>query len=119
MVTTISGAAPTPDVAHNVQVLREAGVTLFIGSDRGEFHAVDEAVYLVEEGLMPAEEVVHSLAVTTVKFLFPNRAMGELEAGAEATFVVLRGDPLIDITNLREPLWVVKRGAVLRRPNEG
>lgn len=121
VVTTISGsgAPPTPNVAHNIQTLREAGVALLIGSDRGEFHAVDEAIFLVEEGLMPAEEVVHSLAVTTTRFLFPGRAVGELKPGAEATFVVLRGDPLTDIANLRDPLWVVKRGAVLRKPSKG
>jgi imidazolonepropionase-like amidohydrolase len=116
VVTTISGGPPTPDVAHNIETLRAADVTLLIGSDRGEFHSVDEAVYLVEEGLLPAREVVHSLAVTTTQFLFPARTVGTLETGAEATFVALRGDPLSDIANLRDPRWVVKQGTALRAP---
>ena len=118
VVTTISGESPTPDVIHNIQTLREAGVPLLVGSDRGEFHSVDEAVFLVEEDLMPAEEVVHSLSVLTARFLFPDRAIGELEPGGEATFVALRGNPLIDIANLRNPAWVVKRGTALRTPSE-
>ena len=83
---------------------------------QSEFHSVDEAVYLVEEGLLPAREVVHSLAVTTTQFLFPARTVGTLETGAEATFVALRGDPLSDIANLRDPRWVVKQGTALRAP---
>jgi len=113
VVTTVSGAPPAPAIAANLRALREAHVTLLIGSDRGEFHSVDEAVFLVEQGLMPAAEVVRALSVTTPRFLFPDRAVGRLDAGAEATFVVLRGDPLVAIANLRDPRRVVKRGVTL------
>ena len=118
VVTTISGESPTSDITHNMQTLREAGVTLLVGSDRGEFHSVDEAVFLVEEDLMPADEVAHSLSVLTPRFLFPGRAIGELGPGSEATFVALRGNPLIDVANLRDPRWVVKQGTALRTPSE-
>ncbi len=116
VATTVSGGSPTAAIAENLRTLRDAGVRLLIGSDRGEFHSVDEAVFLVEHDLMPADEVVQPLAVTTPRFLFPERAIGSFGPGAEATFVALRADPLVDIGNLRVPLWVVQRGAVLRQP---
>jgi len=98
VVTTVSGGSPTASIAENLRTLRDAGVPILIGSDRGEFHSVDEAVFLVQHELMPAREAVHSLAVTTPRFLFPERDIGSFTPGAEATFVALRGDPLADIT---------------------
>ncbi|MCZ6662118.1 MAG: amidohydrolase family protein [Actinobacteria bacterium] len=116
VATTVSGGSPTASIAENLRTLRDAGVRLLIGSDRGEFNSVDEAVFLAENALMPAADVVYSLAVSTPQFLFPDRTIGSLESGAEATFVALRADPLANIGNLRDPLWVVQRGAVLRQP---
>lgn len=106
--------APTPEVVRNFATLRTAGVPLLIGSDRGEFNSVDEAQYLVEHDLMPADEVLRSLAVTTPQTLFPNRHIGELAPGGEATFVVLGADPLADFGAIRDVRRVVKRGHQLR-----
>jgi imidazolonepropionase-like amidohydrolase len=114
VMTTVSGAPPNPAVRHNIATLRAAGVTLLVGSDRGEFNAVDEAVYLVEQGLIPAEEVVHSLAVSTPRALFPGRAVGALYPGDEASFVVLGGNPLQRISALRDVRRVTRRGMDLR-----
>lgn len=114
VVVTTLGASVGPSAHANVALLREAGVPLLIGSDRGEGNSVDEAVDLVNQGLMPAGEVVQSLAVTTPQYFFPNRRVGDLRPGFEATFVVLRADPTRDIANLRAPQLVVQRGVQLR-----
>jgi hypothetical protein len=103
-----------PAAAANVALLREVGVPLLIGSDSGEGNSVDEAIALVEQGLMSTREAVHALAVATPRYFFPNRRIGELRAGAEATFVVLRANPNADIHNLRAPQMVVQRGVRLR-----
>lgn len=117
VITTISGAEePNAAVTANVRILSDAGVTLLIGSDRGEFHSVDEAEFLVEHGLMTRAATLHSLAVTTPRWLFPGRRIGVLEPGFEATFVGLRADPLADFAAIRDVAWVVKRGHVLRSP---
>jgi imidazolonepropionase-like amidohydrolase len=113
VVTTLNHGAG-PSAAANVSLLREVGVPLLIGSDAGEGNAVDEAIALVEGGLMPAAEVLRALTVTTPRYFFPERRIGAFRPGAEATFVVLRADPLADIHNLRAPLMVVQRGTRLR-----
>lgn len=114
VVITTLGGEPGAAAAANIVLLREAGVRVLIGSDRGEGNSVGEAIDIVQAGVMPASEAVHSLAVTTPRYFFPNRHIGELRVGAEATFVVLRGNPIMDITLLRDPRMVVQRGVVLR-----
>ncbi|MGD2130990.1 MAG: amidohydrolase family protein [Lysobacterales bacterium] len=110
MTTVSEGPEPSATVRHNLEVLRAAGVQLLIGSDRGEFNSVDEAVYLVHHGLLPASEVLHSLSIGTPRTLFPGRKIGRLDAGYEATFVVLAANPLEDFNAIRKVLRVVKKG---------
>jgi imidazolonepropionase-like amidohydrolase len=119
VVTTLSGGpAIPPAAAANVETLRAANLTLLIGSDRGEFNSVDEAIYLVRNGILPAADAVRSLAQTTPQFFFPDRKVGALSEGGEATFVVLSGDPLAEIDRLRSPTWVIQRGKQLRPTTE-
>jgi imidazolonepropionase-like amidohydrolase len=114
VVVTTLGREPGAAAAANIDLLREAGVRILIGSDRGEGNSVGEAIDLVHDGVMSPSEAVRSLSVTTPRYFFPNRRIGELHEGAEATFVVLRGDPTRDINALRDPRIVVQRGAQLR-----
>ena len=61
-----------------------------------------------------AGEVLGSLAVTAPRALFPDREIGTLAPGGEATFVVLDGDPLGDFGAIRKIERVVKCGHTLR-----
>lgn len=118
VVTTVSGGGdPTAAIIANFKMLDEAGVTLLIGSDRGEYNSVDEAVYLVEQKLMTPTDVLYSIAVATPQYLFPQRNIGSLTVGSEATFVVLPSELVANFDAIREVEWVVKRGNVLRSPN--
>lgn len=118
IITTVSGGSdPTAAIIANFKVLGEAGVTLLIGSDRGEYNSVDEAIYLVDQELMTPTDVLHSIAVTTPQHLFPQRNVGRLAVGSEATFIALPSEPVGNIDEIRKVEWVVKRGAVLRSPN--
>jgi imidazolonepropionase-like amidohydrolase len=118
VITTVSGSGePTEAIISNFNVLGEAGVTLLIGSDRGEFNSVDEATYLVDRNLLSPAGALHSLAVTTPQHLFPQRNIGNLAVGSEATFVVLPLQPVTNFDAIRQVEWVIKRGIVLRSPN--
>jgi imidazolonepropionase-like amidohydrolase len=114
VITTVSDGGAGDVEQRNIATLRDAGVTLLIGSDRGEYNSVDEAVFLVESEFMPADEVVQSLSMTTPRALFPDRDIASFTPGAEATFVVLGGDPLADISALRDVRMLVKNGRVIR-----
>jgi imidazolonepropionase-like amidohydrolase len=87
---------------------------LLVGSDRGEYNSIDEAVFLVNRGFMTKSEVLQSLTKTTVEKLFVHRKIGEHGNGFEATFVVLDANPLENINHIRTVKMVVKRGHTLK-----
>lgn len=113
VISTMGGYPNGASVTANMRTLQDAGVTILIGSDRGEGNSVDEAIFLVESGRLTAAEAVRSLAVTTPRYFFSERELGRLTPGAEATFVVLAQNPLDDIQNLRGVRGVTQRGQAL------
>ena len=76
--------------------LAEAGVPLAIGADSGSLTARDEAAYAVEvDGLTPAQ-ALRAWAVDTPRAIFPDRAIGQLAEGFEASLLALACDPTAD-----------------------
>ena len=59
-------------------------------------------------------EVLRLWSEITPQTIFPNHRVGSLAAGAEASFLVLDGDPLADFANARRIRLRVKDGQVLR-----
>lgn len=98
----------------NLAKLQAAGVQLLIGSDvfigtaRAELHALDDL------GLDRAT-VLRLATQDTPRALFPKRRLGCFEPGCEASFLLLGGDPLADLTQVDMPLLRVKQGRLLTR----
>jgi imidazolonepropionase-like amidohydrolase len=68
---------------------------------------------LAELGLFDNLELLHAWAVETPRRIFPNRRIGALEAGFEASFLALDGNPLDDISNAHRISLRVKKGRLL------
>ena len=96
--------------AHNIDVLRRHGVPLLIGSDLIGRTAAIEIDALAHSGLFSNLELLRMWSVTTPQAIFPNRRIGELRDGAEASFLVLRGNPLADLAATRAIALRVKQG---------
>lgn len=99
--------------AHNIEVLRRRGVVLLVGSDLMGRTAATEMAALVRSGLFTNLELLRMWSVTTPRAIFPSRRIGALEDGYEASFLVLRGDPLRDFGATREIALRVKQGATI------
>jgi hypothetical protein len=95
----------------NLTLLRRAGVRIAIGSDEYDEHSVDEARYLAALGVFTRAEVLRMWSEVTPRAIFPGRRIGRLEPGYEASFVVLRADPLADFDAVTDILRVVHKGA--------
>lgn len=95
---------------HNIRLLRRHGVPLLLGSDKFGETAVVEAEALARSGLFSNLELLRMWSVTTPRAIFPNRRIGRLRDGYEASFLVLGGDPLADFANTRRILRRVKQG---------
>ena len=98
---------------RNLTTLRRGGVRVVVGSDWfGEtgWHEIDAMRAL---DVWTDAELLRMWAVETPQAIFPDRRVGRLEEGYEASFLVLDEDPTRSLDALRRVLLRVKEGCVL------
>lgn len=100
----------------NIAVLRRNGVKLVIGSDLFPATAAVEIAALMRSKLFTNLELLRMWSTATPQLIFPQRKIGELREGFEASFLVLRDDPLADFRNTTGIVMRVKRGRTLPAP---
>lgn len=110
-------AALREDMIANLGVLRDAGVILAAGSDTYGGTSRAEIDFLRQLGLFSNAELLRMWSTDCARTLFPQRALGRLESGAEASFLVLGGDPLADFAATGDIALRVKQGVVLDAPS--
>lgn len=101
-----------------VRTAHRAGLTIVFGTDGGVLphgQGVQEMEALVAAGLSPLE-VIQAATINAAKALVIGDSVGRLDAGMAADFVAVRGDPLREISALRNVGLVVSRGRVAAGP---
>ena len=102
----------------NARTLREAGVTMLVGTDSplpGIFPGSsmhEEMRLLVEAGIPPGEVLLGATARAADVLALD---VGRLEEGRPAELLLVRGDPVADITAAAAVEMVLLRGQVVRR----
>lgn len=129
VVTTLGGAAELDaagpdsltrralDALHrcNLATLQRAGVRLALGSDTYGDDSKAEARYLHSLGVFSDSALVQLWSHDTPRAIFPGRAVGRLDAGDEASFLVLACDPLARFVCTDSIRVRVKDGQLLSR----
>jgi imidazolonepropionase-like amidohydrolase len=95
-----------------------AGVPVAMGSDVGPFpHGTQarEFVLMVRFGMTPLG-AIQAGTVNGAKLLGWDGQIGVLKAGCLADIVAVSGNPLQDIATLQKVSFVMKGGAIYRRP---
>jgi imidazolonepropionase-like amidohydrolase len=117
VATTVEWLAESPEhvgvTRDNVTRLRAAGATVVVGTDLFRTTARDEALRLVALGLFTPAELLRAWCVDTPRAILPGRDVGRLGSGAEASFLVLRSDPLADVAATGDIALRVKRGRIV------
>jgi len=95
-----------------------AGVKIAFGTDAGvSLHGrnADEFELLVQFGMTPTQAIV---AATThaADLLGMADQVGALTPGLYADLIAVKGDPLADVTVLKQVDWVLQGGRVLKQP---
>ena len=98
---------------RNLTLLKEHGVRLVIGTDQYTEFSTIEARWLAGLGVFTNAEVLVMLCETTPRSIFPERAIGRLEDGYDASFLVLAGDPLVDIDFIDDIVMRFHRGRLI------
>jgi imidazolonepropionase-like amidohydrolase len=109
-----------PVIRENAAKLVRAGPTIGFGTDSGgsQFavfgRVYEEMEYLFQAGLTPLE-VLRSATVVNARILGLEDRLGTLEPGKLADLIVVDGDPLVELSTLRQVHMVVKEGQVVHR----
>jgi hypothetical protein len=98
---------------RNIALLLRHGVRIAVGSDWYGRTARREFDALRALGLWDNLGLVKIWSETTPRSIFPNRRIGRLEPGYEASFLVLDRDPIADLEGLRHIQLRVKQGCMM------
>ncbi len=93
----------------------KSGVTIACGSDAGVFPHGDnvrELELMVEYGMSPAA-ALRAATATAAGVLRRSEGLGRIADGYLADLVAIHGNPLVNVSELRRPVVVVKGGAVV------
>jgi len=104
---------------ENLRTLRDAGVTLVVGSDDPRTTSTPEVQHLRGLGLFGNADLLRMWSTDCARTLFPERRLGALQPGYEASFLVLDGDPLADFDATGNIRLRVKDGEAINIPESG
>ena len=98
-----------------VRRLHEAGAGLLLGTDMTGSYMVpgftihEELQRFVDSGLIPYE-AIKTGTYNAAKFMKKLDQFGTVEKGKEADLILIRGNPLEDVANIKNPLGVMAKG---------
>lgn len=102
------------NIQKNLKLLRAEGVKLAIGSDMYNDNSVDEFQLLHSFEVFSNLELLKMWCENSAVTTFPNRKIGSLEEGYEASFLVLDSNPLNNMNEINKSIILrVKQGVVL------
>lgn len=104
-------------LVHNLQLLKKHNVRIAIGSDSYRQTSLVEALNLQKLEAFDNRALLKLWCENTAAAIFPNRKIGRLASGYEASFLVLTGDPIQDFANAQKIEMRVKQGEILSLPN--
>jgi pimeloyl-ACP methyl ester carboxylesterase/imidazolonepropionase-like amidohydrolase len=100
-------------LTHNLQILNRHGVRIAIGGDSFRETSKPEALNLNRLGAFDTLTLLKMWCEYTAEAIFPNRKLGYLRDGYEASFLVLSANPLLAFENVSKIEMRVKQGEIL------
>ena len=123
MVTTMNLSMRAPSTlrpsiralqAATLRMLRAQGVPLAIGSDNVDDSSALEAAHLQSLGVLDNLALLTLWTDDTARAIFPDRKIGQLQEGYEASFLALENNPVDDWSNVARIKARFKQGVEVR-----
>jgi imidazolonepropionase-like amidohydrolase len=103
---------------ENFRKALKAGVKMVYGTDAGVYPHGQNAkqfAVMVRYGATPLQ-AIQSATITAAQALGQEKDVGQVAVGRYGDMIAVTGDPLSDVTTLEKPVFVMKGGAVVKRP---
>jgi hypothetical protein len=97
----------------NIEMLKRNGVRMAIGSDNYSTTSLEEVMYLKSLDVFSNLELLNMWSVNSAETIHPRRKIGQLREGYEASFIVLRGNPLENFDHVKDIRQRFKQGRLL------
>lgn len=101
---------------QNLQKLRDAGAPLAIATNAYGSTLIPGLIAAFEKKVMPAPALLRLATMDTPRAIFPDRTVGCLDAGCEASFIAFEGNPLKDPKYLGRIGYRLKDGEPIKTP---
>ena len=113
-----SGQEAYTDMTRRFKMAYDGGVKMAFGTDAGVYpHGRNaEQFALMQAAGMSAADAIRSATLTAAELLNMQADLGTLEAGKWADIIAVPGNPLQDLRTLERVAFVMKGGAVVKRP---
>jgi hypothetical protein len=98
---------------HNLQLLRDARVTMAMGADNFTLDMHEEITTLRSFGLFEADEIINMATTNGAKLAFPERAIGKLAPDYEASFIGYFAPLPGNWADQRNPVIGMRAGVVM------
>ena len=98
---------------ENLQLLKKYRVPVTVGCDSYNLTAQTEIEYLRKLNIYNNLELLKMWCEVTPAAIFPNRKIAKLQEGYEASFLILKKNPLEDFQNAYNIFLRVKQGVIL------
>jgi imidazolonepropionase-like amidohydrolase len=94
-----------------IHALWEAGVPIVAGSDTGLIgYGIDRELELYVQAGLPPMAAIQTATLNAARAMRLDHESGSVEVGKRADLVLVEGDPLADISDLRRVVKVVRNG---------
>lgn len=110
-------------IVHRLRQAYEIGVTMAYGSDAdyalAESTRSQLSLSLLDswrEAQIPPKVVLQALTINAAQLLGVDKERGTIHPGFAADLIATKGNPLDDIDSLRQVVFVMKDGRIVRRP---
>lgn len=98
---------------QSFDLMRRNGVIIALGSDYFGRTLSGELWYLHDNRIFDDETLLRMAVETTPRTIFPNRKVGRLREGYEASFLVLNGNPVENFERVRDIRLRFKQGFLI------
>ena len=109
-------AAIGPLIQQTFANAYKSGVAIAFGTDSGvSAHGdnADEFIYMVEAG-MPPMDAIKAATMNAAKLLKQDKLLGSISVGKIADIIAVSGNPLEDISAMKQVSFVMKQGTVFK-----